>query len=305
MPLALALGGARVGTQLDVARRIAEGAIASGFILNQDFEKFRRALATALEVAHDGWQQHYLGWMHQNREDASPGAKALGELYYLLTQINNVPGYVTKATKAIAATQGNTQQRALAEECLALFREFVPWHGVYVELKGKIAKRGDARLAPAAPREVNPNQIRATCSCCFRQIAVASGGRRMSHHGYTRPGLGWQTASCMGVAYPPFESSAEGTRAYRQAILNAAAGFRREAAKIREGNGPLTVHSSYGGRTTSTRTYQPGDINYESVRRSQVYEAEAHATANEQAATQLAQKIASWVHVTIAGLPNA
>jgi hypothetical protein len=305
MPLALALGGARVGTQLDRARQLAEGGIAAGFIPNQDFETFRRALATALEESHDGWQQHYLVWFRENREDASPGAIALKDLYYTQPQINNVPGYVTKATKAVAATTGGTTPRALAEECLALFREFVAWHGVYVEHKGKIATRGDARLAPAAPREVNPNQIRATCSCCFRKIAVASGGRRMSHHGYTRPSLGWQTASCMGVAYPPFESSADGTRAYRQAILNAAARFRKQAAKIREGREPLVRERSYAGRVASSRTVNPSDPDYPMVQRAMASEADSLASMNEQAAQQLAQKIAAWVHVTVAGLPNA
>ena len=306
MPIAVRLGGSRVGTQLDAARRIAEAAIAAGYIPNPEFEKFRRALANALEESHDGWQKGYLEW-NRAQTVTTPATGALSELYFLQPQINNVPGYVTKASKALAVPQVQIMPRAkaLVEELVALFREFVAWHGVYVELKGKVAKRGDARLAPAAPREVNPNQIRATCSCCFRSVAIAAGGRRMAHHGYERPQLGWQTASCMGVAYPPFESSAEGTKAYRQAILNHANGMRRMAAEVRDSKGPIQIERSYAGRRMADMTVQPDDPNYERHKQNRIAQLTQRAEINEQAAAQLTQKIGAWVHVTIAGLPNA
>lgn len=49
-----------------------------------------------------------------------------------------------------------------------------------------------------------------TCPCCFRGIALQPGGFTMAHHGYRRPGLGWQTASCPGVRFRPLEVSSEG-----------------------------------------------------------------------------------------------
>jgi hypothetical protein len=306
MPIAVALGGSRVASQLDAARHIAEGAIPAGFIPNQDFERFKRALATALEESHDGWQKKYLEW-HRKQTVTTSATQALSELYYLQPQVNNIPGYVTKATKALAVSNVaiSPNARALVEELLALFREFVPWHGIYVQLKGKVAKRGDARLTPAAPREVNPDQIRATCSCCFRQIAIASGGTRMAHHGYQRPQLGWQTASCMGVAYPPFESSADGTRAYRQAILNHAMQMRKMAADVAESTRAINVERSYAGRQMADLVVEPGDPNYEAHKRNKIAQLTQRAKINEQAAAQLDTKIASWVHVAIAGLRNA
>lgn len=36
-----------------------------------------------------------------------------------------------------------------------------------------------------------------TCQCCFRQIFAETG--TIAHHGYERPGHGWQTASCVGA----------------------------------------------------------------------------------------------------------
>lgn len=44
-----------------------------------------------------------------------------------------------------------------------------------------------------------------TCQCCARQIFAETG--TIAHHGYERPGWGYQTASCMGAKFLPFEVS--------------------------------------------------------------------------------------------------
>lgn len=44
-----------------------------------------------------------------------------------------------------------------------------------------------------------------TCQCCGKRYLANTG--TIAHHGYQRPGGGWQTASCMGAKYQPFESS--------------------------------------------------------------------------------------------------
>lgn len=46
----------------------------------------------------------------------------------------------------------------------------------------------------------------ATCQICGRTIKVNQRGG-ISHHGYKRPGPGWQTASCRGANYLPYEQS--------------------------------------------------------------------------------------------------
>jgi hypothetical protein len=75
---------------------------------------------------------------------------------------------------------------------------------------------------PAEPKPVDPNKDIKTCPCCFRQIAVIRGAGKMSgkmaHHGYERPGSGWQTDSCMGVDYQPLEISTDGLVAYISAL---------------------------------------------------------------------------------------
>lgn len=44
-----------------------------------------------------------------------------------------------------------------------------------------------------------------TCQICGRHIYASKG--IIAHHGYTRPGDGWQTASCYGARHEPFETS--------------------------------------------------------------------------------------------------
>lgn len=41
------------------------------------------------------------------------------------------------------------------------------------------------------------------CQICARAIKAKSG--LIAHHGYQRPGDGWQTASCMGAKFGPYE----------------------------------------------------------------------------------------------------
>lgn len=46
-----------------------------------------------------------------------------------------------------------------------------------------------------------------TCQVCGRQVKAKSGV--IAHHGYKRPYEGWQTPSCQGARYVPYEESYE------------------------------------------------------------------------------------------------
>lgn len=88
----------------------------------------------------------------------------------------------------------------------AYVAEVLPLAMAVASLKDKIVKGRAPSTGPSKP--VNPNKIVKTCPCCFRQIAVTGG--RMVHHGYERPGSGYQTASCPGIKFPPLQISTEG-----------------------------------------------------------------------------------------------
>jgi hypothetical protein len=49
-----------------------------------------------------------------------------------------------------------------------------------------------------------PDQTRGHCQCCATDVAVDDAGRT-AHHGYTRPGYGWQTRSCIGARHAAYE----------------------------------------------------------------------------------------------------
>ncbi len=46
-----------------------------------------------------------------------------------------------------------------------------------------------------------------TCQICGRPIKAQKG--LIAHHGYKRPGDGWQTASCAGARFLPYEVSCD------------------------------------------------------------------------------------------------
>lgn len=73
------------------------------------------------------------------------------------------------------------------------------------------------RAPRAEPVPENPNKDIKTCPCCFRAIAVMGGkdakgvqAGTMAHHGFERPGEGYQTASCPGIRFKCLEVSTEG-----------------------------------------------------------------------------------------------
>ncbi len=103
----------------------------------------------------------------------------------------------------------------LFDELISLEAEIAPLAKLVIAMKNTVIKG-------RAPREVeakidNPHQVRGSCACCFSNQAVV--GATMAHHGYQRPGDGFQTASCPGIQFQPFEKSPEGTIAVHQSVL--------------------------------------------------------------------------------------
>lgn len=67
------------------------------------------------------------------------------------------------------------------------------------------ARRADRERNAAANAAKRAERLAAVRSCqiCGRAILANTGV--IAHHGYTRPGEGWQTASCMGARFRPYE----------------------------------------------------------------------------------------------------
>lgn len=101
-------------------------------------------------------------------------------------------------------------KRASSRDGLAEYRAFLKWLLPVRELldtaKPLIAKRGDKRLPVAKSKaQIKRDADAMTCQCCGRGIFAKLG--TIAHHGYERPGHGWQTGSCLGAKALPFEVS--------------------------------------------------------------------------------------------------
>jgi hypothetical protein len=95
------------------------------------------------------------------------------------------------------------------------------------------AHRFDAALlrkALAEARKAERTFDTRTCQICGRAIKASSG--LIAHHGYERPGWGYQTTSCLGARYEPFERSAD---RLRQVIQDLEGGqLIRDRARVAE-----------------------------------------------------------------------
>lgn len=106
----------------------------------------------------------------------------------------------------------------------------------------------------AEPTE-NPNMLPTSCQICGRTIKAKQG--LIAHHGYTRPGMGFQTPSCYGARRLPYEH----TQGY-DAILGAIAGLTDWAATLvaradahEGGIGTIMEYKAYNH--AGTKRWQP------------------------------------------------
>lgn len=126
-------------------------------------------------------------------------------------------------------------------------------------------------LAPWEPKAKVSNHAR-TCQICGRPIHAATG--TIAHHGYERPGNGWQTQSCPGAKHLPFEQSRDELTKRIANLKDWSTETRAAIAQLETGT--QTVHlletkydargrMIYGANDKPERTlntYKPGDDNY-------------------------------------------
>ena len=81
--------------------------------------------------------------------------------------------------------------------------QMLPLHQLLQAAKPLIVKRSSSD--PNAAVSASKRRGAMTCQCCARQVLAATG--LIAHHGYRRPGEGFQSASCAGARVLPFEAS--------------------------------------------------------------------------------------------------
>lgn len=201
-PTLFAHGGERQNENVACALDQIAASVATGAIRQKVYNDAKQVLGRAVELAYRATvQDRYLA-AHQAAEQA-PVIR--DKLYYggvaSLHDVLALPGKIAAVRKAGA---GGSVVEA-AEGFVAELHELAQ---TMRDLRSKIIKGSVSRPAPVL---TNPDQVRGTCPCCGSWQAVRSG--RIVHHGYQRPGVGWQTASCAGVSFPPYERSPAGVDA--------------------------------------------------------------------------------------------
>lgn len=145
---------------------------------------------------------------------------------------------------------------------ITLAKEFAPLAAAIDQAKTKIVS-GRIVDPNAKPKQINPNQVRGTCGMCEMNHAIDYFGK-MVHHGYQRPGGGFQTPSCLGIGYKCLEISDE---ALHVRLKWATSQAQNLAKKIADLPGRTEIHPRELGLRLgqNTKAYTTKDINWKSI----------------------------------------
>lgn len=193
--LAASLKTPRANERFLIALKIVSDGVEFGSVRNAELKDAKEALSRIVGEAWNAYVNEpyfYGGAWNEQPVEAIDLQNTIS--VYGLHDVISASKRINKSTVQCPAVNA---MRAFCEEVL-------PLSEAVASLKDKIVKG----RAPATPKPVNPNKVVKTCACCFRQIAVV--GSTMAHHGYERPDIGWQTASCDGIRFKPLEVSNEG-----------------------------------------------------------------------------------------------
>lgn len=205
-PILLSAVGERRRAGVEQALSVVFSGEEQGVIRNADYLGAKDTLGRGVEEAWRTVTAHYLSVVHANRYER--GEDAASTLYYSsTTSLHAVLSLRKKISVAEKAGLAETAFAPFLNAADALEKELISLATLVRDLKSKIVK---GRAPRPEPVPVNPDQVRGTCPCCFANQAVRGG--TMVHHGYQRPDAGYQTASCFGINYKPYERSVEGTQ---------------------------------------------------------------------------------------------
>lgn len=109
----------------------------------------------------------------------------------------------------------------------------------------------EEKAANVAKRDAR-KQAAMTCQCCGGKYLANRG--RVAHHGYQRPGTGWQTRSCIGATYLPFEVSRDRLADAITMLANTISNLNIEIADVTAERVPL--HREFKSYKGAARGYE-------------------------------------------------
>lgn len=100
-----------------------------------------------------------------------------------------------------------------------------------------------------------------TCQCCPGKVLANTGV--IAHHGYQRPGDGWQTASCHGARRLPFEVERTALGEVIDALRNSIKGARATRRDIVAEKRPITREfTDYSGQRDARNRWPSIEIEF-------------------------------------------
>jgi hypothetical protein len=207
-----------------------ETGIQARFVRNIDFNDAKDTINRSVEEASESFFKATDGlWNQAYTADA------------LLDGAHTLPTKLKRAQKAGMASYA------------AFLSELMPLRELLEAAKPLIVKRQDQPKVKTT-KQIADEADQMTCQCCARGIFAATGV--IAHHGYERPGHGYQTASCMGARALPFEADRKVLAVLIDVLRQRHAGMveRREAIaaekapivrRWKEGKKPNIVHKEF------------------------------------------------------------
>lgn len=177
----------RFARTADLVARL-ETAIASGMVPNVLYNDAKFVLNRAVEKAAEDFLNTGPHEQKHNQSDWWLGA------YEADAFVHGVTSLPTALKRA---------ERRDLKEYAAFIKEMLPFHEMLQSAKPLIVKKGDMPKVKTV-QQIAHDAERMTCQCCSMKYLARLG--TVAHHGYERPGTGWQTASCMGAKFLPFEN---------------------------------------------------------------------------------------------------
>lgn len=192
------------------AERILDGinvlnkAVADKSIYNVHYNDLKYPFARILFPSIGSRWTKFLLDNREKWDDNGPKKDVYDFLYWEVLSMTDTMNWPISAMNKLKKTK---LKDPILDEIAADIKQVLPIAQAMKDLKPHIIKGRVPSGKPPAPE--NPNKIVKTCPCCFRAIAVTKQGK-MAHHGYRRPGDGWQTDSCPGIQFKPLEESDDG-----------------------------------------------------------------------------------------------
>jgi hypothetical protein len=274
----LLLSDARQPDRIRAAIDLFRDGLAAGGIRNVDYQDAKSRLGRALDQA---WERHVsASFFHAGRWETQP------EPVRALSHACNPSSLhdLLAVAKRLAASDATGPA---VDAMRALTAEVLPLAEAARQLKGLVVKG----RVPVPPRPVNPDQIRGTCSCCFRDTAIIETGR-MAHHGYERPGDGVQSPSCAGVRFPPLEVSTEGLE-WLVWSTSEKLGADRERLERRDEMNSITYQAHDKGRLVP-KTITRGEEGWDRVLRAWTRMMEHAIQSGERRLDHLEGELETW-----------